>query len=337
MGYEVRAVTSWYPGLKMREVLNGYTVERVGTHDNYILYVPQVLKKYASWADVIVEDTSKIPLMVPLMRRRNGIKVLAIVHHLNRNIYFYELPFIKAVIAYSLETIMPSLYSRLPDVWLIAVSNSTREELIKLNADPNRIFIVPNGIDNKNNNRFFEKDPTPTVLYLSRAKAYKQPHHAIIAFSKVLKRVPHARLIIAGKEMDKLYKNVIQKLNKNIEIYGKIDEETKTKLLCKAWLLIQTSLKEGFGITVLEAAMCRTPVVAYRVPGLKDSIKHMETGILVEPGNIEQLAEAIVWLLTDDKLRSRLAENAHRYAQSFSWDRTAEAIAKILGELWKRT
>ena len=88
---------------------------------------------------------------------------------------------------------------------------------------------------------------------------------------------------------------------------------------------------------MLEAAMCRTPVVAYRVPGLKDSIKHMETGILVEPGNVEQLAEAIVWLLTDDKLRSRLAENAYRYAQSFSWDRTAEAIAKILGELWKRT
>ena len=73
--------------------------------------------------------------------------------------------------------------------------------------------------------------------------------------------------------------------------------------------------------------------MAYDVPGLRDSVRHMETGILVKPGDISQLAEAIEMMLADGGLRNKLSENAYRYAQSFSWDSTAEVIAKILSEL----
>jgi len=77
-------------------------------------------------------------------------------------------------------------------------------------------------------------------------------------------------------------------------------------------------------------ATCRTPTVAYNVLGLRDSVKHMETGMLVETGNMEQLAKTIVWLLMDVDLRNRLAENAYRYAQQFSWDKVAENFLKTI-------
>ncbi|GBF09729.1 glycosyl transferase, group 1 [Aeropyrum pernix] len=332
-GIEVHAVTSWFPGLKRSEEIDGYTVERIGSHDDFILHVPRILKHYSRWADVIVEDTSKAPLMTPLLRPRRNIAVVAVVHHLNREIYFHEIPLLKAFIVYTLESIMPSLYTHLPNTSLIAVSESTKQELIKLGANPSRVFIVPNAINGKvnGNPHFFNKDPRPTLIYLSRIKRYKQPHHALLAFREALEEVPDARLIVAGKGTE-LLSGYVKRLGIEhaVEIYGEVDEETKMKLLCRAWVLIQTSKKEGFGIVVLEAAACRTPAVAYNVPGLRDSVKHMETGILVEPGNIEQLAGAIVRLLTDEKLRSRLAESAYMYAQSFSWDNTAETFLKVV-------
>ena len=56
----------------------------------------------------------------------------------------------------------------------------------------------------------------------------------------------------------------------------------------------------------------------------------MEIGILVEPEGIEQLTKTIVWLLTDDDLRNRLAENAYRYVQQFSWDRITKEFLEII-------
>jgi len=332
-GFRVHVATSWFPGLKPLEKIDGYTVERVGTHDNYILYVPHFLKRYSSWANVIIEDTSKAPLMTPLLRPKKHIPVLAVVHHLNREIYFYETSLLKALIAYLLESHMTRLYTHLPNTILITISKSTKQELVKLGADPKKIIIAPNAINNT-----ISADPSlqlkslePSVIYLSRIKKYKQPYHALLAFKIILKHVPKAKLIIAGKGTNILLKYIKRLgIEHAVEVHGEVDEETKMKLLRRAWILIQTSMKEGFGITVLEAATCKTPTIAYNVPGLRDSVKHMETGVLVEPRNIEQLAKTITHLLSDHESRNRLAENAYRHAQQYSWDKTAKTFLKTI-------
>ncbi|RLE90003.1 MAG: glycosyltransferase family 1 protein, partial [Thermoprotei archaeon] len=86
----------------------------------------------------------------------------------------------------------------------------------------------------------------------------------------------------------------------------------------------------GWCQTVIEAAACKTPAIAYNVPGLRDSVRNMETGMLVEPGNIEELAKAITWLLIDEALRGKLGESAYRYAQQFSWDKVVESFLKTI-------
>jgi len=334
-GINVRAITSWFEGLKHTERIDGYYVQRIGTHENYILHVPRILRQYSDWAQVIVEDMSKVPLMTPLFRHQRT-SVIAIVHHLNRDIYFQELPLHKAIIAYILESIMPKLYSLLPDVTLVAVSKSTREELGRLGANLRRIRIVPNGINEYelNDGNLTCKDPKPTIIFFSRVKKYKQPHHVLLAFRKILKQITDVKLVIAGKGTESLFKYLRRlKIDHATEIYGEVDDETKSRLLSRAWILVQTSRKEGFGITVLEAAICGTPTICYDVPGLRDAVKHMKTGILVNLNDINELAKAIILLLRNEALRDSLSRNAYHNARRFSWDKSARTFVKILEEL----
>jgi len=331
-GHKIHAITSWHPKLKHKETIDGYTIQRIGNHDNYILHIPKILKTYKNWANIIIEDTSKIPLLTPILRPNKTPPVVAIVHHLNRDIYLQELPIHKAIIAYMLETIMPKLYTTLPNTHLIAVSNSTKQELIKLGAKPQKIHIVPNAIDHNphNPNTIEHKAPQPTILWFSRYKKYKQPHHAITAFLLASKQIPNAKLIIAGKGTETL-REIAKKLKlKNIEILGEVNEKTKAELMQQAWALIYTSKKEGYGLTVLEANAHGTPAIGYNVPGLRDSIRHMETGILVPYGNIKAIAKAMIMLTEDQELWRRLAENALNWAKQFDWDKSAEKFEKIL-------
>ena len=275
--------------------------------------------------------------MTPLLRHERT-PVIAIVHHLNRDIYFQELPWCKAIIAYILESVMPKLYSLLPNVALVAVSESTKKELGKLGANLRKIRIVPNGVNENeyklNDVRLTCKDPEPTIIFLSRVKKYKQPHHVLLAFRKILKQVANAKLVIAGKGTEFLVKYLRRlKMDHVIKIYGEVDEETKGRLLSRAWVLVQTSKKEGFGITVLEAAIHGTPTICYDVPGLRDAVKHMETGILVPPGDIEALAKTVIMLIEDRKLWRRLAENALNRAKEFNWDRTVEKFVKVIDDV----
>jgi glycosyltransferase involved in cell wall biosynthesis len=116
-----------------------------------------------------------------------------------------------------------------------------------------------------------------------------------------------------------------------VKFFGHVSEEEKIKLLSKAWVMVNPSIREGWGINVIEANACGTPAIAYDVPGLKDSIINEKTGLLVkENGNVEKLAEAIIRVLENETLRKTLSVNALEYSRSFSWDKAAQEFEKIL-------
>jgi glycosyltransferase involved in cell wall biosynthesis len=100
--------------------------------------------------------------------------------------------------------------------------------------------------------------------------------------------------------------------------------------LREAQVLIFPAVREGWGLVVLEANACGTPAVGYDVPGLRDSIRHGETGMLVKPGDLEALAEALTSLLKDDVLREKMSRNALEWGKNFNWDKTAEEFLKIV-------
>ena len=154
--------------------------------------------------------------------------------------------------------------------------------------------MIPNGVDFKKY-RPGLKDPRPTILWVGRIKKYKNLDHLLRAYKIVKREVPDVQLIIIGTgDQEQAAKRLAKELElRDVYFLGKVSEEEKVRWMQRAWIIASTSMVEGWGMTITEAAACGTPAVAYNVPGLRDSVKHMETGILVEPGNIEQLAKTI--------------------------------------------
>jgi glycosyltransferase involved in cell wall biosynthesis len=105
----------------------------------------------------------------------------------------------------------------------------------------------------------------------------------------------------------------------------------KVKRIQASWAVLQPSPKEGWGLTVVEAGACGTPVVAADAPGLRDSVRRDETGLLVPYGDDAALSDALVRVLTDEPLRTRLGTAGVEWAARFRWDdcgrRTIDALA----------
>lgn len=115
-----------------------------------------------------------------------------------------------------------------------------------------------------------------------------------------------------------------------------MDEAHKLTLLRSTWGNLFPSPKEGWGITVVEAAACGTPSLASDSPGLRDSVRAGETGYLVPHGDAEALAARMLELAADPALVERLGRAGRRFAESHSWDHAADLTEAHLRELGSR-
>jgi len=115
------------------------------------------------------------------------------------------------------------------------------------------------------------------------------------------------------------------KLGDAVRFLGFVSEEEKRRLLRRAWAVVYPSPKEGWGISNVEAAGCGTPALASDSPGLRESVRHGETGFLVPHGDVRALAERMAALAADPALVARLGRGARAFAEQLSWARAAEA------------
>lgn len=176
----------------------------------------------------------------------------------------------------------------------------------------------------------------PTFLYVGRLKRYKGISFALQALASARRRRPDLRLEIAGTgdyraDLERLAARL--DLGNAVVFHGFVSEERKIDLMRSAWANVFPSPKEGWGITVVEAAACATPSVASDSPGLRDSVRHGETGFLVSHGNVEALAARLVELADSPPLVERLGSRARRFAESLSWENTAAATASHLTDI----
>jgi glycosyltransferase involved in cell wall biosynthesis len=278
--------------------------------------------------DVVVDGINGVPFFTPLFVRKPKV---AVMHHLvGREIFFKELPFPLAAVGWAAEQMIRWVYRRTP---MIAVSNSTRDELIEFGIPGKRIRIVHNAIEHRER-QAIDKSTKPTFTYLGRIKEYKQLDHLIKALPRVIAEVPRAELIIAGRGDYSQLASLAGELNvsHSVRFMGEVSEEEKVEVLSRAWVFVTPSMKEGWGITVIEANDCGAPAIGYNVPGLRDSIQDGETGLLVPQGDIDKLAEAIVRMLTDEELRNKLSRSALDWASGFTWDNSAGAFFGVLRE-----
>jgi glycosyltransferase involved in cell wall biosynthesis len=190
------------------------------------------------------------------------------------------------------------------------------------------LCILPEGLNFEPLKHMPEKHVRPIVVFSGRLKRAKRPDHAIRAFKIVKEKVPDAELWILG---DGPFRNELEQIKcPGVRFFGNLGNEERRNSLRKSWVLLSPGLREGWGLNVIEANALAVPAVAYNVPGLCDSVRNCETGLLAKPGSVEDLAEKTLCILMDRRLRERLSRNALEYSRQFCWDTTADRfIARV--------
>lgn len=326
-GNEVTLFTSEYPNSKDEEVLDGIQIIRSG--GKYSVY--RQAKKYyrqrfsREGYDIYVDEINTRPFLTTQFVDKD--KIIALIHQLAREYWFYETPFPLSYLGYYFfEERWLRSYINHPTV---TVSESTRQDL--LNIGFKNVIVVSEGLNFPPLNELPTKETYPVVIYVGRLTRAKRPDHAIKAFKLVKERLPKAELWLIG---DGYFRKNLDALSTDgVKFFGFVSMNDKMSLIKRAWLLVNPSVREGFGLNVVEANALGTPCVAYNVAGLRDSVLDGETGLLAPSSNIEVLAEKIIMALTDNALRMSLSKKALSYSQKFSWDTSAKEFTGVFKSL----
>ncbi len=303
-------------------------IRRGGAYLVYLWAFLYYVLKFRGKYDVIIDCENGIPFFTPLYTSK---KTFLLVHHVHQEVFREHLMFPLSTIARFLEgTVMPFVYRNQS---VITVSESSKSALTKLGiTKASDIQVVHNGINHATFTRK-KKTKNPTITYIGRLKPYKNIDVAIKAFQKIHAKFPESTFSIIGEgESKKKLMKLTKKLGLTtaITFYGKVTEKNKATLLATSWVVVQPSMAEGWGITVIEANAAGTPVIASNVSGLKDSVIHNETGILVKVRDISELEVALTKVIKNKAYRNQLSENAYFWSQNFNWGTSADMFYRLI-------
>ena len=326
-GHEVTALVSGWKGAVARASLDGMDVHRAGSRYTFSIAGPRYFRRHlaAERFDVVVEDLNKIPLFTPYWC---DLPRLLLAHHLFGVTAFQAAPAPVAAMTWILERPIPAVYRGTPTV---AVSNSTRDDLVARGLRTEDIDVIPNGIDVGH----YAPDPSvprtlrPTLLFLGRLKKYKRVDLVIEAVARLTEAGTDLELLVAGSgdRAEELHDLAgLLGVGDRVRFLGYVSDEQKLDLMRSSWIHVLTSPKEGWGITNLEAGACGTPTIASDSPGLRESVVHGQTGVLVPHEDVDALAAAIAALIGDPELRESMGKRARAFAETFTWDTAADAL-----------
>lgn len=279
--------------------------------------------------DIVIEDINKVPFFTAPF---HDLPMVVYVPHLFGSTVFRETNALFGAYVWLMERPIPHVYRRAR--W-IAISDSTRRDLVARGVPEQRTHVVHCGLDFENYQRSQppERFDHVALVHLGRLMRYKSADVAIRALAILRRTRPDARLYIAGDGPDQIR---LQKLTSQLQLSDAVDflgylpHDQKVDLLWKCHVLLNPSPKEGWGLTVVEANACGVPVVASRRPGLMDSVRDGITGKLVEYGDAAAFASASEELLADPQLYQQYSAEARSWAASFRWQDAALQTEAVL-------
>jgi len=203
---------------------------------------------------------------------------------------------------------------------------SHRRIFAPVRSAKSRIHVMPNGVEIRGR-RNFEGEK---LVYVGRLTKKKGVEYLILA----MRSVKDIDLLIVGDGPDR---GRLEKMANGLRVkfMGMISPENIYDYLREAKVLILPSLYEGLPNVILEAMSMGVPVIATRVGGVPDVIKDRETGLLVEPGRVEELAISIKKLIEDDNLRRKMSKNCLKEAKKYSWDHVVERFEDLIERIVK--
>jgi glycosyltransferase involved in cell wall biosynthesis len=277
--------------------------------------------------DVVVDVQNGMPFLSALWCRR---PLVVLVHHVHREQWRVVLPPLQARVGWWIESrLAPRLYRR---ARYVAVSEATRQELVGLGVRPGSVTVVHNGMTVPRPAEAVPRTPFPSLCVLGRLVPHKRVELALEAAARIRQHLPELKVLVVGQGYwEPRLREAVDRLGLQdaVELLGWVDEETKQRVLASSWALAMPSVKEGWGLAVLEAAANGTPTVAFRAAGgLRESVLHGTTGLLADdPG---EFTRHLAWVLLNRHLRERLGEAARAHAARFTWPQSVAAFAAVL-------
>ncbi len=314
--------TSSFDGCEPEDRRFGIRIIREGGKYSVYARARRYVKRHLSEFDIVVDEINTVPFRINGIAK--GKPVVAVIHQLAREIWFYETRFPINVLGYfALEPLWLRGYRRVPTV---TVSSSTRDDLLRRGF--RHVRVVHNGVGIASLEKPGPKEPNPVLIFVGRLVRSKLPDHAIAAFRQVRASHAAAELWILGDGYlrAKLERNVLD----GVRFFGRVGDEEKFDLLRRAHVLLAPSVREGWGISVIEANAMGTPAVGYDVPGLRDSIAHGVTGLLVQPLSPGALARAATQILCDSSLAGKFSKSALEWSRNFRWEKSAMQFRDVL-------
>jgi glycosyltransferase involved in cell wall biosynthesis len=333
-GLDINMTTSTAPGAPLSIQRQGYQVTR---HVGRYAIFPRTMLSGAlgrlGRGDGLVEIWNGMPFLSPLWARCPRIVFL---HHVHAEMWKMVLPKGLAEAGYAVEHhVAPPLYRRSR---IVTLSSSSKEDIVtRLGMSPSQITVSPPGVESQFSPGTVRSD-VPLVVAVGRLVPVKRFELMIEVLLKLKPRLPELQAVIVGEGYERpMIEHLIRRGNAEswISLPGYVDDDELVDLYRRAWVVASTSLREGWGMTVTEAAACGTPAVASRISGHQDAVVDGETGLLFD--TLGEMADSMHSVLTDEVLRKRLATNALDFASQFSWDNTAKgALASLAAEALKR-
>lgn len=329
-GLDVTWLAGGFSGAKPNEVLEGVNIYRFGTPISIYFFASFLYWfKWRGNFDLVIDEIHGIPFLSPLWAWKS--KKLAFIHEVAQEIWDEMLPFPINILGKLYEKIYFFFYKNTP---FLAGSNSTKEDLIRYGISEKNITVIPHGLFLKPIEKFPQKEKGLTLLYVSRLVKMKGIEDAIKIFSEVLRKVPNARFWIVGdgekNYVDKLH-NIVKKyqLENAVTFFGYVDEKKKIKLYQKAHFLLHTSIREGFGLVVIEANSQGTPALTYNTPGLRDVVKNKVNGFTFPKTGYALIADKCVTLYNSQEYK-QLVQSSIQSSKKYNWDKITHQSLQLL-------
>jgi glycosyltransferase involved in cell wall biosynthesis len=279
--------------------------------------------------DIVVDEVNTIPFFTPLWA---DVPHIMLIHQLAREVWWYEAAFPLNVLGFLAEPVYLRCYRAGP---VLTVSGSTCDDLRRLGFKGS-ITIIPEGIEPVAGLPV-TKSVAPSFLYVGRLAPSKRIGHILEAMARFRQETGTGTLWLVGGGSDRHRKSLIQlarrlHIEQNVMFLGRVAPLEKHLLMAKAHALLMTSVREGWGLVVTEANACGTPAIVYDVPGLRDSVRHESTGLVVAP-KPNCLSDAMIRVTRDPVLYARLVAEGERWSATLSFDEAARSVGLALDRI----
>lgn len=324
MGHEFIIGCSSFPGSGGRES-RGLSIRRYRTGLGPHLAAYSLMREVRP--DVVVADLAHvIPWPEPLLARHD---VVVCFRHLHARTLQGQLSPPAGALLRWIETEYPRLYRS--SIW-VTESHSSQRDLETLGIRPDKVRLIPPGIDN-DAFRPAEKTQYPSLVYFGGIKAYKRPELVVALFSRLQEESANLALRIVGSgPAQNQIESAIRRLGsvgERVELLGRRTYAEIPGIVAPAWVNVHTSVAEGWCYSITEAAACGTPTLGFRVPGVSESVVEGQTGLLAGDGDFEGLVAQGKLLLSQHEAYGKRARDL---AQRRSWRDVARDWESVLDE-----